>query len=352
MSLQYSGPQYGIQVDLGAKSDFLEFVGKCDFKKLHFITGCGFELRARVIAEWLAESTDLRVQCTIVDLLNKNDPLYERARTLQQENMQHIRNVVSIAKWPRQIVTSNLYSGRSVAHRPLQRALMSILRRFEGDFLVDISSLPRSIALPALKILWGSSHVRNLLVTYTQEPRTGALERQARNFAEPDYLPLFHQPRAGAGFSVWFPILGWDPRPIRKIDEQFVFNDTYPVVGFPSPGPIDTDEIVRKNKAMLKGRTEKIIFASMNDPFQLSMRLNSAIDEIQGVFGKDANIIISPHGSKAQSVGILITAMSRAVSIMYCQPLSYFPRRGGIGSSHLYWLKGTPYDNKKERMHR
>ena len=312
MSLQYSGPQYGIQVDLGAKSDFLEFVGKCDFKKLHFITGCGFELRARVIAEWLAESTDLRVQCTIVDLLNKNDPLYERARTLQQENMQHIRNVVSIAKWPRQIVTSNLYSGRSVAHRPLQRALMSILRRFEGDFLVDISSLPRSIALPALKILWGSSHVRNLLVTYTQEPRTGALERQARNFAEPDYLPLFHQPRAGAGFSVWFPILGWDPRPIRKIDEQFVFNDTYPVVGFPSPGPIDTE----------------------------------------GVFGKDANIIISPHGSKAQSVGILITAMSRAVSIMYCQPLSYFPRRGGIGSSHLYWLKGTPYDNKKERMHR
>jgi hypothetical protein len=213
--------------------------------------------------------------------------------------------------------------------------------------MVDISSLPRSIALPALRVLWKSDRVRNLLVAFTEEPQVGALEHQARKFGAPSFLPLFTPSATATKFSVWFPILGWNKHPITQIRKQFSFSDIYPVVGFPSSRPIETDRIVRLNRSEISDRTEKIIFASMNDPFQLAIRLNSAIEEIRSALRGDVRIVISPHGSKTQSVGVFMTAMMQGASILYCQPLSYHPIEGDIGSSHLYWLKGTPYTKSR-----
>ena len=336
--------RYGVQLDFRGEDDFVSsFLEKYDLRRLHFITGCGFESRTRVIMEWLANHIDSPVECTVVDLLNKRDPQYKSARRLQVKNMAKIRSITKAAKWRKRLVRSNLYSGKSLAHRPLLRALRSTLSRFNGDFLVDISSLPRSIALSALRILWGAKGTRNLLVGYTEEANVGSLERQARDFGEPSYLPFFYPSLPSTAPSVWFPVLGGDSRPIRKIENRFQFDDIYPIVGFPSTRPVETDEIVRNNSTLLKNRTEKIIFASMNDPFQLSIKLNNAIDEIRSAFGQRTAIVMSPHGSKPQSVGILMTAVSRSASLAYCQPLSYHPMKGGIGPTHLYWLKGTPY---------
>ncbi len=142
---------------------------------------------------------------------------------------------------------------------------------------------------------------------------------------------------------MWFPILGWNKYPIEEIRKSYSFNEIYPIVGFPSTRPIETDRIVRLNKAVISDHAEKIIFASMNDPFQLSIKMNNAIEEIRSALRQDVRIVISPHGSKPQSVGVFITAMTQRAAIVYCQPRSYHPREGGIGSSNLYWLKGSPY---------
>ena len=175
-----------------------------------------------------------------------------------------------------------------------------------------------------------------------------ALEHQATRFRKPAFVPLFSSPRPARNFSVWFPILGRDKTPIDMILKSISFGDTYPVVGFPSTRPIETDQIVRLHRNILADNTENIVFASMNDPFQLSMRLNGAIDEIRNVFGEEARIVISPHGSKPQSVGVFLTAMLRGVPLVYCPPFSYRPKQGKIGPSHLYWVKGTPYGKRRE----
>src|SRR5207249_669223 len=221
---------------------------------------------------------------------------------------------------------------------PLIRTLSDIVRRYSGDFLVDISSLPRSIALPALRILWLSTRVKNLLVAYTEDSMVGAMESQARDFRNPTYLPFFHPGKTSPKFSVWFPILGNDYRPIEAIKSRNRFNETYPVVGFPSTRPDETDRIVRRNKRVITDQSENIIFASMNDPFQLAMTLNGVIDEIKGSLGPGVSFILSPHGSKPQSIGVLISAISMRAGVLYCQPSSYHPSEGGIGISRLYWL--------------
>ena len=266
--------------------------------------------------------------------------------------MDKMREIAEEERWPLTPIATNLYTEERSAHQQVLNSLRRTLgTQTRFDFLLDISSLPRYIVLPALKVLWESPAVRNLLVAYTEDPSVWALERQATNFRQPAYVPLFSTPRPVRTFSVWFPILGWDTTPIEMIRKSMSFGDTYPVVGFPSTRPIETDQLVRLHRHTLSGNTENIVFASMNDPFQLSMRLNGAIDEIRNVFGEETSIVIAPHGSKPQSVGVFLTAMLRGVPLVYCQPFSYRPKQGRIGPSHLYWVKGTPYGRQKEDLY-
>ncbi len=208
---------------------------------------------------------------------------------------------------------------------------------------MDISCLPRSIVFPALRILWEAKQVRNLFVAFTDDPSVGHLEHQAETYRPPYFVPSFHPEVTSSSFRVWLPILGDDYRPIKDIWNGNSFNDIYPVVGFPSSEPIETDEIVRRNKRIIFGRSDKVIFASMNDPFQLSMKLNMLIDEIRSTLGGGVRMIISPHGSKPQSVGAFMTAMMKNAGMLYCQPLSYHSLAGKVGQSHIYWLKGEAY---------
>ncbi len=334
--------KYAIQREFSKREQFIGFLQRFGIQQVHALVGCGFESRTTVVYNWLAGQKSLNVECTIVDLLNKSDPSYQDARRFQVKNMESMKKRASKSGWRMTRIATNLYSKRSFPHRPVLSAVKLVLRRFSGDFLVDISSLPRSIALPALKLLWRAAKVKNLLVLYTEDSTVGALEKQARDFRGPSYLPYF-RPRASSSLSIWFPILGSDHRPIRAIGSYRHFNDTYPVVGFPSSRPIETDDIVRENNGIIAGRSENVIFASMNNPFHLSMTLNGVIEEVRSSLGPNVQITLSPHGSKPQSVGVLMTAISKGADILYCQPSSYRPREGGIGSTHLYWLKGTPY---------
>jgi hypothetical protein len=332
---------YGIKLGL---SDFLNIYKS---ENLEFISACGFEDRAPAVFQKLAlRWPQKKVSCTIIDLLNRNDPAYRKARSLQRSNITRVQQDAQKCAWSFRQIKANLYSKTPIAHEPVVKHLLERLRRFSGDFLVDISCMPRSIVFPVLWVLWNSNHVRNLVVAFTEDTSVGALETQAADFRSPKYLPYFRE-RNPVGFSVWMPILGGDVRPTEKIKAYMRFNDVYPVVGFPSTRPIETDEIVRLNRGIIGQHTGHLIFASMNDPFHLSMKLNSEVDGLRSSFGKDIRIILSPHGSKPQSIGAFLTAVMERTGVLYCQPLSYKTLPGSVGSSYVYWLKGTPYGGRQ-----
>lgn len=327
----------------GVTRTFEKLIESYDFDRLHFIAGCGFESRTTRILELLSTQNEGKVDCTIVDLMNKKDPSFPKARRFQKPNMVKMRSIIAAQKWRLSKVAADLYSERFFAHRALLNTLAAIPRKHRGDFLVDISCMPRSVAFPALRFLWQTKRARNLFVAFTDDPSVGHLESQAENYRPPFYVPHFAPPPTQINFKVWLPILGSDYRPIRRIWNDQSYNDIYPVVGFPSSMPLESDEIVRRNKAIIFGRTDKVIFASMNDPFQLSMKLNMLIDEIRGSLGPEIRMIISPHGSKPQSIGAFLTSVIKDAGILYCQPLSYDPKAGMVGQSHVYWLKGQAY---------
>ena len=332
---------YGIKLGL---SDFLNTYKS---ENMEFVGACGFEDRAPTVFQSLAlKWPQAKVSCTIIDLLNRNDPAYRKARRLQRSNITAIEHIAQKREWSLRQIKANLYSKTLIAHQSAVKYLQEKLRRFSGDFLVDISCMPRSIVFPALWVLWKSNRVRNLVVAFTEDKSVWALETQAANFRSPKYLPYFRE-RNSKGFSVWMPILGGDVRPIKKIKAYMRFNDVYPVVGFPSTRPIETDEIVRLNRGIIGEHTGRFIFASMNDPFHLSMKLNSEIDGLRSSFGKDIRIVLSPHGSKPQSIGAFLTAVMKQTGVLYCQPLSYKTLPGSVGSSYVYWLKGTPYGDRR-----
>jgi len=315
------------------------------FSKLKFIAACGFETRAPSILKQMSMRIDkgADVECILLDLLNRNDPSYLQARRRQRRNIVDMTDLVRLRKWNLRTIKVDLYSKKLIAHKPIMNTLTAILRKFVGDFFLDISSIPRSILFPVLKILWNSDRTKNLFVGYTEDTRVGALEKQADKYRPPAYIPGFSLKRTDGLIPIWFPILGNDAKPVNEISHESRFKYVYPVVGFPSTRPMETDELVKRNRELIECNPDNLIFASMNDPFQLAMTLNNTIDEMRGTFGADASIIISPHGSKPQSVGVFLTAMLKDAALLYCQPRAYKARLGGVGSSLLYWLKGDPY---------
>jgi hypothetical protein len=324
---------------------FSDLLAHYRFSKLKFIAACGFEERASSILRQLAGQIDANadIQCIILDLLNRKDPSYLRARRQQRRNIAEMTKLVQHKKWDLKTIKVDLYSKELIARKPLLDALTSILRKFSGDFFLDISCIPRSILFPAMKMLWESDRARNLFVGYTEDPKAGALEKQADKYRPPAFISGFSLNESSKKIAIWFPILGSDPRPVGAILDRERFEYIYPIVGFPSTRPMETDEIVRRNRRLVEGNPDNLIFASMNDPFQLAMRLNSTIDEMRRAFGEEVSIIISPHGSKPQSVGAFLAAMTKGAALLYCQPRSYKARLGGSGTSLLYWLKGDPY---------
>ncbi len=75
----------------GVTREFAKFARSYSFDRLQFIGGCGFELRTTRILEQLSRLTKGGVECTFVDLLNRRDRNFHKAKKLQRPNMAQTR---------------------------------------------------------------------------------------------------------------------------------------------------------------------------------------------------------------------------------------------------------------------
>jgi len=199
------------------------------------------------------------------------------------------------------------------------------------------------------KIYNEHSSTNNFFVSFTEIEPLGSQESQVVSYWQPQWLPGF-EPNAHknkAEITVWLPILGFDYRRVREILEKFTFDEVYPVVGFPSVRPLETDSIVRIHKALFeiyKVPFENIVYVPIQDPFQLALTLTDFIrDMILSTRGA-VHFVISPLGSKPQLIGACLTALNNPnTSMLAVWPRSYDPLAAKNGESYIYWIKGEIY---------
>lgn len=227
------------------------------------------------------------------------------------------------------------------------------LDKYDYEFIfLDISSFPKSIFIPLIKILFEYSKVRNLLIIWTNK---GGLtfETNVLNYDQAITLPRFsHNDPDYDDMVFWLPILNYDPNTINLVLNQRRFKKNisyYPLLTFPTRWPDETNNILMKNREFFLNKRfeiEKVLYVPYNNPFEVYLRINDFYKSKEIVYGKKFFIYLSPFGTKAQSLGICLSAiLLNRVSLLICRPIEYqddidLHLNRETNNSFIAWIKG------------
>ena len=236
------------------------------------------------------------------------------------------------------------------------------------DIFVDISALSIGIAFPIIKHFMETlsrpeQPVTNLHVLSCDSP---PIDNTIRSRPSDRVAPIlgFH---GGWGLDakshaaiLWMPQLSKGKGGVLKRIFQFLINDqpdtvVCPILPFPSSWPRLSDELLEEfaNELQVEWSVDvrDLIYADEKSPLDLYRTILRIDDARKRVFASvgGSQIVLSPIGSKALSLGALMAALERNFTILHVESIGYTLEGGDgpppSGSEELVhiWLHGDAY---------
>ena len=340
-----------------------------------FVVGRGFDIRAtdgcgRILEAGGDGDRDLWILCFQNDI-----PEPEERKVLTDANLARFRSLFERGTIEDIPIELSGATATGITSRNVKRALSDSekLGAYD-DIVVDISAMPRMIAMTAIAQLTTilddiereTKRVLNLHVTVAESV---AVDQSPKGGSRSDSVVSV------AGFSgkltaeadvqtprVWFPVLGEaeDDR-LEKIWDKLLPDEICPVIPFPSRGARRGDEIIAGYRKLLfenfQVEPRNILNACEFNPFEAYKQLYLAIDRyrdaLRGLGGCKA--YVSPLSSKLLSVGALLACYDHRgrrrgageaelhVGIPYVESVSYgSPNQEPDDERELYsmWIRG------------
>lgn len=224
---------------------------------------------------------------------------------------------------------------------------------FPNNVFFDVSAFPRAVFMPLIKILYQNTQVENLFILWTNK---GGLEYEdnVSNYDQIVDVPLF------SGVDIekedmkfWLPILNYNTSMIDLVlsQKQFKTNSSlYPIITFPSHWPHETNNLLLENKEFFNNKTfqiDKILYLPYNNPFEFFIGIKEFYESKKIILNNDFILIISPFGSKAQSIGASLAGiLLENIRLLICRPVQYhydiiIPSKEEESKSFIAWVKGT-----------
>ena len=239
------------------------------------------------------------------------------------------------------------------------------------DIVVDISAMPRMIALTAIaKLIHDLDELEgktgrtiNLHVSTAESVSADLKTQQGTLSDEVTSVVGFSGHLTAQGTEhvprVWFPVLGENQADrLIKIQDKLDPDEICPVVPFPSREPRRGDEIIDQHRQVLfddfQAEPKNILRASEYNPFEAYKQLHSAMDRYRRALKElgGCKAFVSPVSSKLLSVGALLACYDHLhgkvvsnrlmVGIPYVETAVYGDPVGGEGKTELYsmWIRG------------
>ncbi|MEK6283839.1 MAG: hypothetical protein AABN95_26075 [Acidobacteriota bacterium] len=224
--------------------------------------------------------------------------------------------------------------------------ILNVAQRAERagpSIVLDITSFPKRFYFPILRTLMNSTHVRNVVVTYTS----------AASYAPDDeHNPLYEDVgedwRILPGFGgsspeeLWIVSIGFLVESLRRYVGDNPDKKMKILVPFPSPLAVlrrTWESVANLEEGHSDVRFEKIRV----EPLDIS----GTFDRILSLAGKPEKVLaFAPFGPKPMSAAMCLYAIQRDSSIHYAQPTVYNPDYSiGIKNNNpndavvAYWLK-------------
>jgi hypothetical protein len=249
------------------------------------------------------------------------------------------------------------------------------------DIFVDISALSIGVAFPIIKHFWEIVRQKgreslNLHVVSCDSP---AIDRTIVSYPSDSVAPI-HGFRGGWSLDdksraamLWMPQLSRGKRDVLGRIFQMLKNiqpDTVvcPILPFPAERPRRSDELIEEFAEELQSTdlqtawsvdARDLVYADEKSPLDLYRTVLRIDDARRRVFEQvgGSQIILSPVGNKALSLGALMAALERGFTILHVESIGYTLAAGNEPPEataeelvHI-WLHGEAYgsDNAKEQ---
>lgn len=322
-------------------------------RRVAVVAGLGFDPRACIIFSRLLEAggqgdRDLWLIC------------YENAQAdaealmpaVRQNDEEFVRLIAGRGQLFRHPLRMRGEDGRLSSGPQTQQ----LVRKFSGlmayaDVVVDISAMPRMIALTLMSRLIDMTDQRKLKGEPSPNLHFAVAESvSADNDTAEEGIEetVVHVPgftgRIGAESAdnpkIWLPVLGEGQRiRLQRIYDKILPDEVCPVIPFPSRSPRRGDSLIEEYRQILfdeyRVDPRNIVYASEFNPFEAYRQIFDAIKRYRASLGElgACRAVVSPLSSKLLSIGTLLAAHDHArqrngqfhVGVHYVEAGSYRP---------------------------
>ncbi|WP_416243391.1 hypothetical protein ACLSSQ_17655 [Azospira sp. APE16] len=302
------------------------------------IGAISFEERCTGALETLHSEGKLRYK----KLFKINDPESGYSNLVRQKTKQHLLVSQTFGVTTEDIVEVELFSPANI----IVSSIHDFLTKTNGNVILDISSLPKRIFFPCLKLILNSDRVRNLIVTYSI-PEDYTREPLGADTDPLGYFPLF-SPQQVKPHEPEVIIIGVGYLPFDLGDLYQHFAEDVPVkVLFPfPPGPPS----FQRNWQFLLDIFGEAESDSIPEPIRADARDVSYVFDVIGDLTSDGTktACLLPFGPKPHSLAMALHSLKGKSKdiVLYTQPKAYhfdysigLRRSEGIPEAYGYCIK-------------
>jgi len=340
----------------GASEEFLSTFFSDTARRAVIVAGAGFDPRSTRATELLAAALTDRLRG--IFLREERSGGQNTLSEMADANTKRLTELVPrsrVAPFP-VFSTDNA----TVGGRRTVEALKAETWADVTDIVVDLSALSVGVAFPLVKLLLAVArkHRRNLHIVVTDDPGIDdeidgiSSEKAETLFSFKGELGLHDTSDVTI---LWLPQLtARRKKALARVhatltEDQEV--DVCPLLPFPARDPRRGDGLIEvfqdEFESVWRVDARDLIYVDERRPLDLYRSVLDIDDARQRVFRKlgGSLTVLSPFGSKVQSLGALMAALERDFPVMYVETLTYtsIPAVGTGGELVHVWLHGEAY---------
>jgi hypothetical protein len=343
-----------------------DYFGQAD-RKIKLVAGAGFDPRSTWFPKRLAEAAGNRVSAFFLrEERASPQPEYVRKAEANELELRKLIPACGVEKFDIFDIDNAPVGGR--------RATVLLSQRLAADgatdLIVDASALSVGVFFPVGKFCYQLAEAAkglNFHLVVLDDPATDTAVR-----AEPcgKATPL-HTFQGGLNLDaltdaakLWLPQLGPGKQEVLKLVHQLIKpHAVCPILPFPARHPRFPDQLIEEFGELFEAISDPfettwqvdsrdLVYAHEKSPVDLYrtiLRIDDARSQVFNDMGK-SQLILSPVGSKALALGILMAALDRDFSVVAVESISYTADSNvldgavGLDSELVHiWLHGDAY---------
>jgi hypothetical protein len=313
---------------------------KAGTRRILFVVGRGFDLRADLAPARIAGLGPAALHAWVLSYQNGQPDSPLRQNRINA-NMTRFGQIFGTGL----TVIDIRMGGVGTSNMTSRNTKSAVSRRDElatyTDVIVDISAMPRTVALTAIAQLIAildelALAGRALVNLHVVVAESVAVDRRHTGGSLSDVVTSL------VGFSgqltaessanlprVWFPVLGEGQLArLERIRAEVDPDEICPVIPFPSRDPRRGDSLIEEYRALLfddfRVEPTNIIYASEYNPFEAYRQLYGAIDRYRDALRElgGCKVFVSPLSSKLLSVGALLACYDHRTQVDGADPVN------------------------------